>query len=63
MSHFRPVGLRHASRLLNHGPAVLITSRDETIDRRNVVAAAWSMPVGEPRVSRLWYTKRVVTGS
>ena len=45
MSHFRPVELRHASRLLNHGPTVLITSRDETIDRRNVMAAAWSMPV------------------
>ncbi len=29
MSHFRPVELRHASRLLNHGPTVLITSRDE----------------------------------
>lgn len=55
MNHFRPVGLRHASRLLNHGPNVLITSRDETIDRRNVMAAAWSMPVEfEPRVSRLW---------
>ena len=26
-------------------PAVLITSRDETIDRHNVMAAAWSMPV------------------
>ena len=45
MSHFRPVELRHASRLLNHGPTVLITSRDETLDRRNVMAAAWSMPV------------------
>ena len=45
MSHFRPIELRHASRLLNHGPTVLITSRDETIDRRNVMAAAWSMPV------------------
>ncbi|HFN3771197.1 TPA: flavin reductase family protein, partial [Enterobacter hormaechei] len=45
MSHFRPVELRHASRLLNHGPTVLITSRDGTIDRRNVMAAAWSMPV------------------
>jgi flavin reductase (DIM6/NTAB) family NADH-FMN oxidoreductase RutF len=45
MSHFRPVELRHASRLLNHGPTVLITSRDESLDRRNVMAAAWSMPV------------------
>ena len=45
MSFFRPVALDHASRLLNHGPTVLITSRDESIDRRNVMAAAWSMPV------------------
>lgn len=45
MSAFRPVELKHASRLLNHGPTVLITSRDESIDRRNVMAAAWSMPV------------------
>lgn len=45
MSYFRPVALEHASRLLNHGPTILITSRDEQIDRRNVMAAAWSMPV------------------
>lgn len=45
MSHFRPVELKHASRLLNHGPTVLITSRDDSIGRRNVMAAAWSMPV------------------
>ncbi|CZX76548.1 flavin reductase family protein [Enterobacter ludwigii] len=45
MSAFRPVELKHASRLLNHGPTVLITSHDESIDRRNVMAAAWSMPV------------------
>ncbi|ENO7479125.1 flavin reductase family protein [Citrobacter amalonaticus] len=45
MSRFRPVELRHASRLLNHGPTVLITSRDEVSNRRNIMAAAWSMPV------------------
>lgn len=45
MSRFRPVELKHASRLLNHGPTILITSYDETLDRRNVMAAAWSMPV------------------
>ena len=28
MSRFRPVELQHASRLLNHGPTVLITSYD-----------------------------------
>lgn len=43
MPHFQPVALEHASRLLNHGPTVLVTSIDGT--RRNVMAAAWSMPV------------------
>ena len=33
----------HASRLINHGPTVLVTSRDRA--RRNLMAAAWSMPV------------------
>lgn len=41
--HFHPVALKHASRLINHGPTVLVTSSDGT--RRNVMAAAWSMPV------------------
>ena len=40
---FRPVALEHASRLLNHGPTVLVTSAHG--GRRNVMAAAWSMPV------------------
>lgn len=53
MSHFRPVELRHASRLLNHGPTILITSKDEKSGRRNVMAAAWSMPVefDPPRIA------------
>ncbi len=38
-----PVELRHASRLVNHGPTVLITTEHQ--GRRNVMAAAWSMPV------------------
>lgn len=42
-SSFRSIPLEHASRLLNHGPTVLVTSADGT--RRNVMAAAWSMPV------------------
>lgn len=58
MSFFRPVALDHASRLLNHGPTILITSRDESIDRRNVMAAARSMPVEfSPPASRSWWTK------
>ena len=43
MNHFRPVALEHASRLINHGPTVLITSAHG--GHRNVMAAAWSMPV------------------
>ena len=43
MTHFRPVALEHASRLINHGPTVLVTSVHG--GRRNVMAAAWSMPV------------------
>jgi flavin reductase (DIM6/NTAB) family NADH-FMN oxidoreductase RutF len=43
MSHFRPVKLEHASRLINHGPTVLVTSTHG--GRRDVMAAAWSMPV------------------
>ena len=50
-SHFKPVALAHASRLINHGPTVLVTS--SAGDRRNVMAAAWSMPVEftPPRVA------------
>ncbi|XTZ40403.1 flavin reductase family protein [Salmonella enterica] len=53
MSYFRPVALEHTSRLLNHGPTVFITSYDEQIDRRNVMAAAWTMPVefNPPRIA------------
>lgn len=38
-----PVALNHASRLVNHGPTVLISTVHG--GRRNVMAAAWSMPV------------------
>jgi len=38
-----PVALVHANRLINHGPTVLVTSAHA--GRRNVMAAAWSMPV------------------
>lgn len=51
MSHFAPVALPHANRLINHGPTVLITSVSGA--QRNVMAAAWSMPVefSPPRVA------------
>ena len=38
-----PVELAHASRLINHGPTVLVVTEHQ--GRRNVMAAAWSMPV------------------
>ena len=43
MMPMHPVTLDHASRLVNHGPTVLITTEHQ--GRRNVMAAAWSMPV------------------
>lgn len=51
ISSFTPVALEHASRLLNHGPTVLVTSAHA--DRRNVMAVAWSMPVefSPPRIA------------
>ena len=42
-THFQPVALHHASRLINHGPTVLVTSAHGA--QRNIMAAAWSMPV------------------
>lgn len=42
-SRFTPVDLKHASRLINHGPTVLVTTAGGR--RRNIMAAAWSMPV------------------
>ena len=43
VQHFQPVALKHASRLVNHGPTVLVTCAHG--GQRNVMAAAWSMPV------------------
>ena len=37
------VDLKHAYRLLNHGPTVLVGSAHE--GRSNVMAAAWAMPL------------------
>lgn len=65
--HFQPVALEHASRLINHGPTVLVTSAAG--GRRNVMAAAWSMPVEftPPRVAvvidKQTYTRELVTAS
>jgi flavin reductase (DIM6/NTAB) family NADH-FMN oxidoreductase RutF len=50
-AHRRPVELAHASRLVSHGPTVLVTSAHGRA--RNVMAAAWSMPVefDPPRIA------------
>ena len=64
---FLPVDLPHASRLLNHGPTVLVTSAHG--GRRNVMAAAWSMPVEftPPRIAvvidKSTYTRELVRAS
>jgi len=51
MTHRRTVDLAHACRLINHGPTVLVSAVHQ--GRRNVMAAAWSMPVefAPPRVA------------
>lgn len=63
----RPVDLSHACRLVNHGPTVLVTSAHA--GRRNVMAAAWSMPVEftPPRIvvviDKTTYTRELVLAS
>ena len=65
--HFKPVALEHASRLINHGPTVLVTSAHG--GRRNIMAAAWSMPVEftPPRVAvvidKHTFTRELVAAS
>lgn len=67
MNAFRPVALGHASRLINHGPTVLVTSAHA--GTRNVMAAAWSMPVEftPPRIAividKKTYTRELVLAS
>ncbi|CAG9248130.1 flavin reductase family protein [Paraburkholderia unamae] len=67
LSTFAPVALEHASRLINHGPTVLVTSSDGK--RRNVMAAAWSMPVEftPPRIAividKRTFTRELINAS
>lgn len=66
-SHFRTVPPGFASRLINHGPTVLVTSAAGK--RRNVMAAAWSMPVEfePPRIAividKRTFTRELVAAS
>jgi len=61
------VDLPHACRLVNHGPTVLVTSAHA--GRRNVMAAAWSMPVEftPPRIAvvidKSTFTRELVLAS
>ncbi len=61
------VRLEHASRLVNHGPTVLVSSAHG--GKRNVMAAAWSMPVEftPPRIAvvidKSTYTRELITAS
>jgi flavin reductase (DIM6/NTAB) family NADH-FMN oxidoreductase RutF len=63
----QPVALAHACRLVNHGPTVLVCSAHG--GRRNVMAAAWSMPVEftPPRVAvvidKSTYSRELITAS
>ena len=62
-----PVDLAHACRLINHGPTVLVGSAHA--GRRNLMAAAWSMPVEftPPRVAvvvdKSTYTRELIMAS
>lgn len=67
MNPFAEVQLAHASRLVNHGPTVLVTSAHG--GRRNIMAAAWSMPVEftPPRIAvvidKKTFTRELVAAS
>ena len=62
-----PVDLPRANRLINHGPTVLVSAMHA--GRRNVMAAAWSMPVEfePPRIAvvidKSTYTRELVLAS
>lgn len=66
-SVFEHVLLRHANRLINHGPTVLVTSAHQ--GKHNIMAAAWSMPVEfePPRIAividKTTYTRELIESS
>jgi flavin reductase (DIM6/NTAB) family NADH-FMN oxidoreductase RutF len=65
--HRRDVPLPQASRLLNHGPTVLVSAAHG--GARNLMAAAWAMPLDfdPPKVAvvidKATYTRRLVEAS
>ncbi len=62
-----PVDLAKATRLMNHGPTVLISAAHA--GRRNIMAAAWSMPLdfSPPKVAvvidKATYTRELIEAS
>lgn len=66
-SHFQPVDLKKAYRLLNHGPTVLVSASHEGVD--NVMAAAWAcaLDFDPPKVTvvldKIARTRQLVEGS
>ena len=62
-----PVPLEHCYLLLNHGPVTLVTSAEG--ERRNVMAAAWAMPLDfSPAkvllvVDKATYTRELIEAS
>jgi flavin reductase (DIM6/NTAB) family NADH-FMN oxidoreductase RutF len=65
--HRHAVELRHAYRLMNHGPTVLVSAAHAGV--RNLMAAAWAMPLdfAPPKVAvvidKSTYTRRLVEAS
>jgi len=63
----QPVPLDRCTRLLNHGPTVLVSA--EAGGRRNVMAAAWSMPLdfSPPKVAvvldKATFTRELILAS
>jgi flavin reductase (DIM6/NTAB) family NADH-FMN oxidoreductase RutF len=45
---FKDISIKQATRLINHGPTVLITSRSQ--EKTDVMTAAWQMPVSHSPV-------------
>lgn len=62
-----PLPLKHAYRLLNHGPTVLVSAAHG--GRRNLMAAAWAMPLDfePPKVAvvidKSTFTRSLIEGS
>lgn len=65
--HRIDVSLAHASRLLNHGPTVLVSAAHA--GQRNIMAAAWAMPLDfdPPKVAvvidRATFTRQLIDAS